>query len=48
MADAEGRAQAAHKKSLDAVAEAKRLQPLEGKVARLEEQLQNSKADVCR
>ncbi len=48
MADAESRSHAAHKKSLEAASEAKRLQPLEGKVSKLEEQLAGSKADAHR
>ena len=48
VSEAEARAAAAHKKSLDSANEAKRLAPLEGKVARLEEQLAGSKADVDR
>lgn len=48
VSDAESRAQAAHKKSLEAASVTKRLQPLEGRVTKLEEQLQGSKADVHR
>jgi hypothetical protein len=48
VADAESRSQTAHKKSLEAANEVKRLLPLEGKAVKLEEQLAASKADVDR
>ena len=48
VTDAEARAQAAHKKSLEAANETKRLAPLEGKVAGLEDELADSKAEVYR
>lgn len=48
VTEAEARAAAAHKKSLDAGVEARRLAPLEGQVARLEEAVRAGKAEADR